>query len=558
MAAKKKFSKNSRINVLIENILGELCPFLEEQAREISELTAIGKALGTGKDISVLLEMILSIARRFTKADGGTLYLVDHKTRNLVFHVVHNESLKINKGGSSIDLPCVPLYNNDNTPNLSNASSYVFHTGKIVNIKDVYKAEKFQFKGTKKFDEALHYKSKSMIVIPMKNHEDDIIGILQLINSKDLFSNKTIPFSKDDQEKAAALASQASVILTQQTLILEMKKLFEAFIKAIAVSIDEKSKHTGGHIQRVTELSMMIARAVNQDTSLFEKVCLSYDQMDELRIASLMHDTGKITTPDHIIGKSSRLETVYDRIEMVETRWELFKTNQKLVAAQKKLALFDQTAKQKEIFKIDNILDKQIDILEKEFEILSDINSSKKAIGQSLIDSLEGIYEKSCNISGRHYPYLSEDEFENLCILKGTLTSREREIVNNHANLTKKILSKLPWPKKLSNIPSIAGAHHEKLDGSGYPLNLNGKSLNIQARILAIADIFEALSAQDRPYKEPMSLTRTIKVLEGMGESMLLDNKIIQIFIRSGTCLEYAKKYLSKSQIDTVQDNFIL
>ncbi|MCD4718668.1 MAG: GAF domain-containing protein [Desulfobacula sp.] len=550
MPANGKFSENARINIVIENILDELCPFLEDQAREISELTAIGKALGTGKDISVLLEMILSIARRFTKADGGTLYLVDHKTKTLVFNVIHNESLNIKKGGGSIDLPGVPLYNEDNTPNHSNVSSYVFHTGRIVNIKNVYKTKRFQFNGIKRFDEALHYKSQSMIVIPMKNHEDDIIGILQLINSKNLFTNKTISFSKDDQEKATALASQASVILTQQALILEMKKLFEAFIKAIAVSIDEKSKHTGGHIQRVTELSMMIAHKINQDNTIFKTTSLSYDQMDELRIAALMHDTGKITTPEHIISKSTRLETVHDRIELIKTRWELFKTNQKLAAAQKKLALFDQTAKQKQITQINNICKEKIDILEKEFETLSYINSSKEHLNQSLIDQLEVIYEKSDKIFGKLQPCLTEDEFENLCILRGTLTSKERDIINNHAYLTEKILNKLPWPKKLANIPSIAGAHHEKLDGSGYPLHLSKKDLNLQARILAIADIFEALSARDRPYKNPMNLSKTVNILEQMGENGLLDKDIIKLFFKSQTHLEYAKRYLSQSQID--------
>ncbi|MBU2429913.1 MAG: GAF domain-containing protein, partial [Proteobacteria bacterium] len=255
----KKFSDNHRINTLIENILDELCPFLEEQANEISQLTAIGKALGAGQDITVLLEMILSIAMRFTKADGGTLYLVNSDTRNLEFHVIHNTTLKLRQSGNRIELPNVPLYHENLTPNLSNVSSYVFHTGRVVNIKDVYRTKKFHFDGTKKFDTALGYRSKSMLVIPMKNHQDDIIGILQLINAKDIASSRIIAFSSDSQEKASALASQASVILTQQMLIYEMKELFEAFIEAIAVSIDAKSKHTGGHIQRVTQLSLMIA-----------------------------------------------------------------------------------------------------------------------------------------------------------------------------------------------------------------------------------------------------------------------------------------------------------
>ena len=543
-----KFSENSRINIVIENILDELCPFLEEQAREISELTAIGKALGTGKDIRALLKMILSIARRFSRADGGTLYLIDSQKKKLDFHVFHNDSLNIDEEAGRIDLPGVPLYQEDDTPNLSNVSSYVFHTGEIVNIEDVYKTSQFQFNGTRKFDEALHYRSKSMVVIPMRNHEDDIIGVLQLINSRDPSSLKIIPFSKDVQEKAAALAGQASVILTQQRLIVEMKALFEAFIKAIAVSIDEKSKHTGGHIQRVTELCMMIAEKINEDNTLFNHIHLSDDQMDELRIAALMHDTGKITTPDHIIGKSSRLETVFDRIELIRMRWELFKANQKLTAAQEKLSLLDQADKQEEMLRIDAICTRKIEVLETEMMTLSHINSTREALDQGLVDELEGINEKSCEIS--KLPYLTEDEFENLCIIKGTLTSKEREIINGHARLTEKILNKLPWPKKLSNIPSIAGAHHEKLDGSGYPLHLDRENINTQARVLAIADIFEALCAVDRPYKKPMTLSETVTVLRQMSKNQLIDKDIVKLFIESGGHIEYAKRHLSPDQID--------
>jgi len=550
MRDRKKFSENPKINIVIENFIKEICPFLEEQARQISELTAIGKALGTGKNIRVLLEMILSIARRFTKADGGTLYLVDDKNKSLVFNVIHNKSLNIKKGKNPIDLPDVPLFVHDNSPNLSNVSSYVFHTGKIINIADVYKTRKFQFQGTKRFDEALHYRSRSMVVIPMKNHEDDIIGILQLINSIDPVTNKTIPFSKDDQEKAAALASQASVILTQQMLILGMENLFETFIKAIAELIDEKSKQTGGHIQRVTELCMMIAQKINKDTTLFKNTSLSPDQMNELRIAALMHDTGKITTPEHIINKSTRLETVHDRIELIETRWELFKTNQKLVAAQKQLALLDQAPKQTQIDQINRACENKIDKLKKEFNTIFSINSCKGSVDKDLIDELNHIYTKSDTIFEKHMPYLTENEFKNLSIPRGTLTSEERDIINNHAYLTKKTLNKLPWPKKLTNIPAIAGAHHEKLDGSGYPLKLTKETLSIQAKILAIADIFEALSAQDRYYKNPMTLSQIVKIIEQMGENDLLDNDIIKLFFRSALHLEYARKHLASSQIN--------
>jgi response regulator RpfG family c-di-GMP phosphodiesterase len=295
---------------------------------------------------------------------------------------------------------------------------------------------------------------------------------------------------------------------------------------------------------------LMIGKAINEDTTIYKNTSLDPDQMDELRIAALMHDTGKITTPDHIINKSSRLELFHDRIELIKTRWDLFKTNQKLAAAQKKLALLDQTQSKKQFARIDDRCSEKIDELEKEFDTLSCINSTKGSLDKTLIDQLKKIHEKSDFINNRKESYLNDDEFENLSVLKGTLAQQERDIINSHAGLSQKILSKLPWPKKLANIPSIAGAHHEKLDGSGYPLHLKKENLNLQARILAIADIFEALSAQDRPYKEPKTLNQTIKVLEQMGQDRLLDIDIIKIFFKSETHLEYAKIYMSPWQID--------
>ncbi len=229
-------------------------------------------------------------------------------------------------------------------------------------------------------------------------------------------------------------------------------------------------------------------------------------------------------------------------------RWELFKSNLKLMAAQKKLSLSDQTGKQEKMSRIDAVCARKIETLETEMITLSAINSSREPLDQGLIDQLEDIYEKSCEVS--RAPYLTEDEFENLCVIKGTLTAKERDIINSHARLTEKILNKLPWPKKLSNIPSIAGAHHEKLDGSGYPLHLNKENINTQARILAIADIFEALCAKDRPYKKPMSLSETVTVLKQMGENHLIDKDIVKLFFESGVHIEYAKRHLSPEQID--------
>lgn len=386
-----------------------------------------------------------------------------------------------------------------------------------------------------------------MIVIPMNNHQEEIVGILQLINATDNETSRLTVFSKESEEKASALASQAAVLLTQQLLITEMRQLFEAFVKAIAVSIDEKSKHTGGHIQRVTDLSLLIAEKINQDSACFEGICLTPDEMEELRIAALMHDTGKITTPEHLIGKSSRLETVFDRIELIRTRFELFKMNQKLKTAERKLEIISEKASPEKIAKLDKACSREVQRLEDDLKMIEQINSEKAPLTAEKIKTLGRIHSEESHIEGKATPHLSKDEFENLSVQKGTVTRSERKQIKLHAHLTEKILNQLPWPKNLENIPFIAGAHHEKLDGTGYPLGLDKKHLNLQARILAIADIFEALSAPDRPYKRPMPLDKVEKVLLDMGEKGALDWDIIQVLFQSEVHLEYARKHLSPS-----------
>lgn len=550
----KPYSNNPEINRVIENMLSELCPFLEEQANRIQAFTAIGQALGNHESLSGLFDMILSLARRFANADGGSLYLVDALKQELVFHVIHNDSLKItHKEFSSehTDLPNVKLYKKNGKRNLSNVSSYVFHTGEIVNIEDVYETNLFQFSGTREFDRELNYRSKSMLVIPMRNHEDTLIGVLQLINAMDSATCSIIPFNEDTIQKSRALAAQAAVMITQQSLIHEMEELFEAFIRAIAVTIDEKSKHTGGHIQRVTDISLMIADCINRDNTLFHGTILSHEEIKELRMAALMHDTGKITTPDHVIDKSSKLETIFDRISMIEARLEIFSLQKKLAAAERKLALSDNSRFKDISTGKDTTGNEPAEEIKDVFEMIKSLNENKTFITPDQIRQLESIKAKTIEIRGHSQPVLTEDEFLNLCIPKGNLTEAERDIINHHAKLTAKILNKLPWPKKFSRIPYIAGAHHEKLDGSGYPDGLDQDQLNLQARILAVADIFEALSARDRPYKKPMPLSKTIDILKEMAQNGLIDRNIVDVFFRSEFPVEYAKKHLLPSQLNS-------
>lgn len=547
-------SSNKRINHLLTDIFHKLKGFLEEQARNINQLTAIGKAMSAEQNIAVILEMILKQARRFTAADGGTLYLVSPDEKSLVFHVVHNETLHVHIGGSSgkeVTLPNVALFTADGTENATNVSAYVANTGEIVNIPDVYHAKGFNFEGTQKFDASLNYRSRSMLVIPMKDHEDTVIGVLQLINATDPLTGEIIPFSPEVTDMASALASQAAVMLTQQQLIREMKELFESFIRAIATAIDEKSKYTGGHIQRVAELTMMIAHAVNEtDEGPCRDIRFSEEELEELRIAAWMHDTGKIVTPEFVVDKSTKLETVFDRIELIKTRWQAARLARRLAAEKQKLSLVGQHPDIENAETVDRACDEDITMLDSLLELIVESNKGGEFLQQEKIDKLNEIAGMTYTENQTRYPFLTPDELFNLSIQKGTLTEAERETINSHVLMTSKILAKLPWPKKLSNVPSIAGAHHEKLDGTGYPDGITAEGISMQARIMALADVFEALTAPDRPYKSPMPLSQALNILGFMAKDNHIDKNILDLFISTKVYKQYAEKHLASTQID--------
>jgi len=549
------YSENPRINKLIQDLVGELKQFTEEQARNINDLVEIGTALSAERDNKRVLEMILSQARRFTHADGGTLYLVTDDQRELAFHVMHNDTLNTFQGGTSgneITIPNVLLYCDDCTPNHANVSAHVALTGELINIPDVYVAEGFNFEGTKKFDASLKYRSQSMLVVPMRDHEDEIIGVLQLINAKDT-EGETIPFPVEQEGMIHALASQAAVALTQQRLIFDLRNLFESFIQAIATAIDEKSKYTGGHIARVTELTMMIAGELNNwDTGPYADVVLNENELEELRIAAWLHDTGKITTPEYVVDKSNKLETVFDRIELVKARFDAIRLERKLRAYEKLIEELGDNVDPRKVDEAKASAQSDIEAINDDLDFLETTNKGGEFMADEKIDRLKGIaarkYQGGANVD--ETSFLTDNEVYNLSIRKGTLTDEERDIMNNHVVMSIKILEELPWPRKMSNVPEIAGGHHEKLDGTGYPNKLKGDEISLQARIMAVADVFEALSAKDRPYKDPMPLSQAIKILGFMVKDNHLDGDVVNLFIKSGLVFEYAKKYLDKSQID--------
>ncbi|CAN2039232.1 hypothetical protein GMMP15_1110019 [Candidatus Magnetomoraceae bacterium gMMP-15] len=425
-------------------------------------------------------------------------------------------------------------------------SSYAAVTGKIVNIPNVYETkEDFDFTGPRNYDAATGYNSKSMLVIPMKNHENDIIGVLQLLNAQDRDTQEVIPFSSDYIDMVASLASQAAIALTNAQLIQNLKKLFYSFIQSIATAIDEKSPYTGGHIRRVVELTMMIAEKINvTKDGPFKDIHFTKDEMEEMRIAAWMHDVGKIVTPEHVLDKGTRLDAIINRIHLIETRFRFIERSIENAHLKRKIELLENRKdSEAELKQIDNELTEHLKTCHEELEFIKSCNIIGFMSDEN-IDKIKEIAAKTYYMADEKHPYLTEDEVKNLCIRKGTLTIEERLIVEHHATMTFKMLNQLPFPKNLSKVPEYASGHHEKLDGSGYPRGLSEDELPWQTRIMAVADIFEALTAKDRPYRQPMKLSQAIKILGFMKKDRHIDPDVYDLLIEKELYRKYIKKEL--------------
>jgi HD-GYP domain-containing protein (c-di-GMP phosphodiesterase class II) len=548
-------SSDRRLNRLLKSVLGEVKLYAEDQIKHIKQLAQIGLALSSEKDISKLLVNIVDQARNLSNADAGTLYIMEDDKKFLRFEILQNDSLSIRMGGTNIieqTMAKVPLYDQDGRPNHANVSSYTAITGNIVNIPDVYEAEGFDFTGPRKYDESTGYRSKSMLVIPLRNHENDIIGVLQLLNAQDRSTGEVVAFSPEYVDLIGSLASQAAVALTNTQLIQDLKNLFYAFIRSIATAIDAKSPYTRGHIDRVVDLTLMIAGAINETTEgAFKDTYFNNDEIEEMRIAAWMHDVGKITTPEYIVNKATKVETIFDRIHLIETRFNLIAEQIKTRFLNQKIQMLsNESLDNPGIDRIDQKCSEKLAQLSDDLEFIKACNSPGEFLENNSVDRVGQIAARTYFLNGGEQPYLTADEVENLCIRKGSLTEVERDKIQDHATMTLKMLSQLPFPKKLSNVAEYASSHHERLDGSGYPRGLSEDELSLQSKIMAVADIFEALTAKDRPYKKPMKLSQAIKILGFMEKDKHIDPEVLAIFMSKGLHHEYARLQMNPDQID--------
>jgi len=556
--------KSQYANTQVAKYLSEAPPavktYIKDLEQQILNLANIGLALSKEKDMNRLLEMILLEAKRIANSDGGTLYMMTDDGR-LRFEIMMTDSLDFHMGGTSgKDIPFYPvkLYTDEGEPNKSMIAAYVGLTGETVNITDAYKAKGFDFSGTKMFDEKTNYRSKSFLTVPLKNHEDEIIGVLQLLNAQHHKSKNIISFTSEIQKMVEALASQAAVAITNKNLIKDLENLFESFIKLIASAIDAKSPYTGGHCARVPEITMMLAEAVQQTKDgPFADVAFSEKEMYELKIAAWLHDCGKVATPEFVVDKSTKLETIYDRVHELEARFGILRRDEEIKRLKKELK-FERDDSLPLEEKAERVKDlqrgyrKTLRHLKSDLEFVKESNVGGEFMSGDKKDRVHQIANYRWKPNGKVENFLSENEVYNLTIPRGTLTPEERKVINDHIVVTIKMLEELPYPKHLRNVPEFAGGHHEKLDGTGYPIGLTKDEMTVQARIMAIADIFEALTAKDRPYKKGKTLSQAMRILGFMKNDAHIDVDLFDIFVKEKIYLQYAEGFLDPEQIDEV------
>lgn len=507
--------------------------------------------LAATSDTAEIIERILEEAKSLSYAEGGTLYLMqgeENEHPELRFEIIRNDKLDIYMGGKeglTIPFPPIPLVEEDGELNCHNVAAYCANTKQSVNIPDVYTSTDFDFSGARKFDESAHYRTKSVLTIPLLNHRQETIGVLQLINARHPDTDHVIPFSERYSPLIKGLALYAAIALNNQILVRDLKNLLDAFIKTIAKAIDAKSPHTSGHCQRVPLLMELIAEAACRDDETFADFDLTEEEWYELRVSAWMHDCGKLATPDSVLEKSKKLHRMLDGIETVEARFST-------LIADTKLQFFEAVqAHPENKAALEATLNKDIKALKDDLSFVQKSNKGGEFMSDEAKARIVSIAKRTwVDVNGNEKPILSDTEVYNLCIERGTLTNEERQVINDHMKVTIDMLEGLPFPKQLRRVPEYAGGHHEKMDGSGFPRGLTRDQMSIPARMMAIADIFEALTAKDRPYKDPMKISLSLTIMRRMVEDRHIDPDIYNLFVRLRVWETYAEKALAPEQLD--------
>ena len=583
----------SKSQTMMKSSLAQSTESLKSTHDKLEYLINIGLDMGRERDRLALLKGLMFGGKDLTNSDGGTLYLLTEQ-RTLTFAMRTR----------SDELPSfeIPLYKPDTgEPNDSYVATYVALHNKVVVIDDIYTETRFDVSGTRKFDAQTGHRTVSMLTLPLSPRAGEVIGVIQFMNAQDPHTGAIIPFGPEVVRFVTALAAQAAVALDNHQLVESQQNLMDSLIKLIAGSVDAKSPYTGGHCERVPELAIMLAEeAERQESGPFADFRWANDDARrEFRVGAWLHDCGKVTTPEYVVDKATKLETIYDRIHEVRTRFEVLLRDARIDCLQACLDGQDEAQARAE-------LERREAELKNDFAFIAQANEGGEFMAPERVERLQGIarqtwqrhFDNRIGISRAAQRRLmgvaetplpaterllsdrpehviargvekSQDprygfkipvpenlynlgEVYNLSISRGTLTTEERYKINEHIIQTIMMLDALPFPKNMRRVPEYAGTHHETLTGSGYPRKLGAEQLSIPSRIMAIADIFEALTASDRPYKDTKTLSESVRILASFKKDRHIDPDLFDLFLTSGVYKDYAARFLRPDQIDDV------
>jgi len=520
-------------------VIEQLDDALVRKSQELHELNNIGVALSAERDINKLLELILAKSRQITAADAGSLYLVkrgkEHDASDddqLSFELTQNHSVVV-----PFEKRTVPL-------NETSISGYVALTGEIVNVADAYHLPAgTPYKISRSFDEKSGYRTKSMLVVPMRDHDQKVIGVIQLINKKrdprvvlrpvSLVEETVIPFTSVDEELATSLASQAAVAFENTKLIQDMRNLFESFVYASVTAIESRDPTTSGHSRRVATLTVGLAEALDSlDHGPFRDVSFTRDQMQEINYASLLHDFGKVGVREKVLIKGKKLYV--GEMLLVKQRFSYIKRTLEADYLRAKLEQVQSSrANAGLLAEMDRNYDQGKDELDQILKMVMQSNEPTILEEESFRTLMDLTTRTFTDLEGNRQPYLTPNEVSALSIRKGSLSEKERREIESHVTHTFRFLSEIPWTGEFRRVPEIAYAHHEKMDGTGYPRRLSAAEIPLQSRMMAISDIFDALVAWDRPYKKAVPVEKALNILRMEAGSGKLDAPVLDVFVEA-------------------------
>ncbi|MBI5164159.1 MAG: GAF domain-containing protein [Magnetospirillum sp.] len=601
-----EFATLSRAFAMMKDTVLTRTRELESAQAKLGHLVEIGIAMAGESHIGQMIELILREAETISGADGGTLFLMTGDRKALTFEFIHNTSLDLAIGGTQaaeFELPTMPYLDPaTGEPRLDDVVCAAIHRARAIAVADVYADPRFDFTRLHEFDRRTGYRSRSLLVVPLNPRGGKVIGAIQLINAHRGKVAEPVAFSDGVRRHVEALAAQAANALYNRSLLDAQEALVDGMVKVIAGAIDTKSPYTGAHCLRVPELAVMLAEEASKvETGPLAGFAFTTEaEWREFRIGAWLHDCGKVTTPEYLVDKATKLETIHNRIHEVRTRFEVLLRDATIARLEAVAAGADPVA-------VEAAFERRRRQLADDFAFVAECNVGGEVMAADKVERLKRIgatpwqrhFDDRLGLSHEELrrleavpeqPLPAEEtlladrpeqvmpwsggeqhfdpafgftltvppvmfdrgEMHNLSVPRGTLTEEERFKITEHAVQTVVMLEGLPFPDHLRRVPEYAGTHHETLDGKGYPRSLSARDLSVPARIMTIADIFEALTASDRPYKKAKTLSEAVAILDGLRRRGHVDSDLFELFLTSGAYRRYGERFLSPEQLDSV------